>query len=108
MLLQTLKLASVMAVGLPASSLGRSIPKRAVSSAQSWVSSNDGTYQLSSYTAPSQGDGSGSSPSSTWSLAVDDTSSGYKQTIDGFGGMSSITFPSFIKRNRNDEADHSK
>lgn len=89
MLLQTLKLASLVAVGFPAGSLGRSIPKRTVSSAQSWVSSNDGTYQLSNYTAPTQGDGSGSGISSTWTLAVDDTSSGHKQTIDGFGGMSS-------------------
>ncbi|OKL62582.1 Endo-1,6-beta-D-glucanase [Talaromyces atroroseus] len=85
MLLQALKLASLVAIGLPAGSVGRSIPKRAVSSAQSWVSSNDGTYQLTKYNAPSQGDGSGSSISSTWSLAVDDTSSGHKQTIDGFG-----------------------
>lgn len=88
MLLQTLKLASLVTIGLPASSLGRSHPKRAVSSAQAWVSSNDGTYQLANYTAPTLGDGSGSSISSAWSLAVDDTLTGHKQTIDGFGGMS--------------------
>lgn len=75
-----------MAVGLPVSSHARSIPKRTVSSAQAWVSSNDGTYQLGKYTAPMKGSGSSSSGTSTWNLKVDDTSSGHKQTIDGFGG----------------------
>lgn len=88
MLRQTLKTASLVAISLSGSCVGRSVPKRAVSSAQAWVSSNDGNYQLSSYTAPSQGDGSGSTISSSWSLAVDDTSAGHKQTIDGFGGTS--------------------
>lgn len=91
MLLQTLKLASLVAVGLPVSSHGRTVSKRSVSSAQAWVSSNDGTYQLGNYTAPTQGGSSGSSSSSsTWNLTVDDTSSGHKQTIDGFGGMFSF------------------
>jgi glucosylceramidase len=87
MLLQILKIASLLAVGLPSLSSGSSLP-RAVSSAQSWASSADGSLKLSSYTAPSQGSGSGSGISSTWSLRVDDTASGHKQTIDGFGGMS--------------------
>ncbi|RFU32833.1 hypothetical protein B7463_g3482, partial [Scytalidium lignicola] len=49
-----------------------------------WATSSDGVYKLSSYTAPVKGNGSPGS-SSTWSLQVDDTSSGHKQTIDGFG-----------------------
>jgi glucosylceramidase len=86
MLLQTLKLASLVAVGLPVSSHGRTVSKRSVSSAQAWVSSNDGSYQLGNYTAPTQGSSGTSSSTSTWNLTVDDTSSGHKQTIDGFGG----------------------
>jgi hypothetical protein len=57
------------------------------SSALSWVTSSDGVYKLSSYTAPVKGSGS-TSLSSTWALQVDDTSSGYKQSITGFGGIS--------------------
>ncbi|KAH8819272.1 beta-1,6-glucanase Neg1 [Xylogone sp. PMI_703] len=49
-----------------------------------WATSSDGVYKLSSYTAPVQGNGNPGS-SSTWKLSVDDTSSGHKQTIDGFG-----------------------
>lgn len=51
-----------------------------------WATSSDQVYKLSSYTAPIKG--GSSSGSSTWSLQVDDTSSGHKQTIDGFGGQS--------------------
>ncbi|KAH8705692.1 glycoside hydrolase superfamily [Talaromyces proteolyticus] len=93
MLLQSLKLAGLVAIGLPASSLGRTISKRSVSSAQAWMTSNDGTYQLANYTAPVQGSGSGSGISSTWNLSVDDSSSGHKQTIDGFGGTITHSTP---------------
>ena len=50
-----------------------------------FVSSSDGKYQLSSYTAPVQGAGNPGSIASTWNLTVDDTSSGHKQTVNGFG-----------------------
>ena len=57
------------------------------STASSWVTSSDGAYKLSSYTAPIKGSGS-TSLSSTWALQIDDTSSGHKQSITGFGGKS--------------------
>lgn len=50
-----------------------------------FASSSDGKYQLSSYTAPVQGPGDPGSITSTWSLTVDDTSTGHKQTVNGFG-----------------------
>ncbi len=56
------------------------------SESSSWVTSSDGVYKLSSYTAPVKGLGS-TSLSSTWALQVDDTSSGHKQSITGFGGI---------------------
>ena len=51
----------------------------------SFVTSSDGVYKLTSYTAPVKGGGSSSIPS-TWALSVDDTASGHKQSITGFGG----------------------
>ena len=57
-------------------------PRQAGASA--YCSSSDGTYQLTSVTAPVSGAGSPGSES-TWKLTVDDTSSGYMQTITGFG-----------------------
>jgi glucosylceramidase len=40
---------------------------------------------LSAYNAPVKGKGSPPSGASTWQLSIDDTSSGYKQTVEGFG-----------------------
>ncbi|KAI1637776.1 putative beta-1,6-glucanase Neg1 [Biscogniauxia mediterranea] len=53
-------------------------------SAQAFASSSDLTYKLSEIDAPVMGTGTPSG--STWNLTIDDTSSGHKQTIDGFGG----------------------
>jgi O-glycosyl hydrolase len=52
--------------------------------AQSFCSSSDGKYKLSSFDIPILGKGSPGSMS-TWKLTVDDTSSGHKQKILGFG-----------------------
>ncbi|KAJ4391022.1 Endo-1,6-beta-D-glucanase neg1 [Gnomoniopsis smithogilvyi] len=52
--------------------------------AASYCSSSDGTYALTSFDAPVSGTGDASNLS-TWQLSVDDTSSGYKQKITGFG-----------------------
>lgn len=49
--------------------------------ASAFATNSDGSLQLSSIVAPVQGPGSPSG--STWALSVDDTSSGYKQTITG-------------------------
>lgn len=51
---------------------------------QAFASSSDGSLKLSPYSAPVSGSGSPNG-ASTWQLSIDDTSSGYKQTIDGFG-----------------------
>lgn len=53
-------------------------------SAQAYCSNSNGQYKLSSISAPVQGSGTPGSES-TWDLTIDDTSSGYKQTITGFG-----------------------
>lgn len=50
----------------------------------SYCSSSDSTYKLTSFDAPVSGTGDASGLS-TWNLTVDDTSSGYKQKITGFG-----------------------
>jgi hypothetical protein len=60
----------------------------------SFVTSSDGVYKLTSYTAPVKGGGSSSIPS-TWALSIDDTISGHKQSITGFGG----TLPQSINSN---------
>lgn len=52
--------------------------------AVSYCSSSDSTYKLTSFDAPVSGTGDANGLS-TWSLTVDDTSSGYKQKITGFG-----------------------
>ncbi|KAB5571901.1 beta-1,6-glucanase Neg1 [Coniochaeta sp. 2T2.1] len=51
---------------------------------QAFASSSDGSLKLSSYSAPVRGNGSPGG-ASTWKLSIDDTSSGRKQAIDGFG-----------------------
>ncbi|KAJ5116129.1 glucan endo-1-6-glucosidase BGN16.3 [Penicillium angulare] len=64
-------------------------------SASAYSSNSDGSYKLSSITAPVQGSGDPGS-TSTWNLTIDDTSSGYKQTIVGFGGaVTDATVTSF-------------
>ncbi|KAJ5197824.1 Endo-1-6-beta-D-glucanase neg1 [Penicillium cinerascens] len=68
--------------------------KRA-NSASAYSSNSAGNYKLSSVAAPVQGSGSPGSES-TWKLSIDDTSSGYKQTIVGFGAaVTDATVTSF-------------
>lgn len=66
---------------------------RAVAAA--FASNSDGSLKLSPVTAPVQGSGNPGS-ASTWQLNIDDTSSGHKQTITGFGGaVTDATVTSF-------------
>lgn len=55
-----------------------------ITSPQAYASSSDGSLKLSPYNAPVPGSGSPNG-ASTWKLSIDDTASGHKQTIDGFG-----------------------
>lgn len=59
-------------------------PRASGTSAAAYCSSSDSAYKLSSFDAPVSGTGDANNLS-TWSLSVDDQSSGYKQTIKGFG-----------------------
>lgn len=54
------------------------------SAAAAYCSSSDGTYALTSFETPVSGAGNANGMS-TWTLSVDDTSSGHKQKITGFG-----------------------
>ncbi|KAK0636533.1 glycoside hydrolase family 30 protein [Bombardia bombarda] len=56
----------------------------AITTPQAFASSSDGVYKLSQYFVPVRGSGTPGS-NSTWSLSIDDTASGHKQTIKGFG-----------------------
>lgn len=51
---------------------------------QAYASSSDGSLKLSAYNAPVKGNPSPNG-ASQWSLSIDDTSSGHKQTVEGFG-----------------------
>lgn len=63
--------------------------------ASAYASNSAGNYKLSSIAAPVQGAGSPGSES-TWNLSIDDTSSGYKQKITGFGAaVTDATVASF-------------
>jgi O-glycosyl hydrolase len=63
--------------------------------ATAYASNSDGSLKLSSVPAPVQGAGSPGSES-TWKLSIDDTSSGYKQKITGFGAaVTDATVTSF-------------
>ncbi|KAL7919605.1 glycoside hydrolase family 30 protein [Trichoderma austrokoningii] len=63
--------------------------------AAAYASNSGGNYKLSSIAAPVQGAGSPGSES-TWNLSIDDTSSGYKQKITGFGAaVTDATVASF-------------
>lgn len=54
------------------------------SSARAFCSSSDGRYKLSEFDAPVAGNGDPGGMS-TWDLTIDDTPSGHKQQITGFG-----------------------
>jgi O-glycosyl hydrolase len=51
---------------------------------KAYASTADGRYQISPYAAPIQGQGKPGN-SQTWSLSLDDTQSGHKQSVTGFG-----------------------
>lgn len=73
---------------------GHAIHKR-VTTPAAYASNSDGSYALTPIAAPVQGAGSPGSES-TWQLTIDDTSSGYKQTITGFGAaVTDATVTSF-------------
>lgn len=73
---------------------GHAIHKR-VTTPAAYASNSDGSLALTSISAPVQGAGSPGSES-TWKLTIDDTSSGYKQTITGFGAaVTDATVTSF-------------
>ncbi|KAK4496811.1 hypothetical protein PRZ48_012795 [Zasmidium cellare] len=59
-------------------------PGYASPQASAYCTSSDLTYKLSSITAPAQGNGNANGQQ-VFNLTIDDTSSGYKQTLDGFG-----------------------
>ncbi|PYH42545.1 glycoside hydrolase family 30 protein [Aspergillus saccharolyticus JOP 1030-1] len=81
-------------MGLMALGHAAATEKRA-SGATAYSSNSAGNYQLSSIAAPVQGAGSPGSES-TWKLTVDDTSSGHRQTINGFGAaVTDATVTSF-------------
>lgn len=52
--------------------------------ATAYISSSDRKYNVSTWEAPVSGAGT-PGDSSTWSLSVDDTASGHKQVVTGFG-----------------------
>lgn len=64
---------------------------------KAYASTADGKYKISPYTAPVFGAGSPGT-NSTWKLSIDDTSSGYKQKVTGFGAaMTETTVDVFNK-----------
>lgn len=60
------------------------VEQRDDGAASSYCSSSDGTYALASFDTPVSGTGNADGMS-TWQLSVDDTSTGHKQKITGFG-----------------------
>jgi O-glycosyl hydrolase len=64
--------------------------------ASSYCSDSSGKYQLESITAPVEGYGDPGPTAHTWNLTIDDTVSGYKQIIKGFGAtVTDATVASF-------------
>jgi O-glycosyl hydrolase len=53
-------------------------------SARAYASTSDGKYKLSPYDAPVKGHGEPGA-NSTWKLTIDDTHTGHKQQVTGFG-----------------------
>lgn len=76
-----------LAAGLPSSfySSPPSPPQRYAPQAAAYCTNSDLTYKLSPITAPVQGNGNSTTSQQIFNLTIDDTPSGYKQTIDGFG-----------------------
>ncbi|OTA99751.1 glycoside hydrolase family 30 protein [Hypoxylon sp. CI-4A] len=65
--------------------LGAPSPLSARASAQAYTSTSDSSKKLSSVDAPVSGAGN-PGDASTWSLSIDDSEAGHKQTVTGFGG----------------------
>lgn len=66
-----------------------------VTTPEAYCSNSDGSYKLSSIAAPVEGAGSAGSEAK-WDLTIDDTSSGYKQSVTGFGAaLTDATVSSF-------------
>ncbi|KAI2465834.1 glycoside hydrolase family 30 protein [Annulohypoxylon bovei var. microspora] len=59
-------------------------PRANLAAAQAYTSTSDQKYKLGAVDPPVSGTGVGGA--STWSLSIDDTEAGHKQTIRGFGG----------------------
>ncbi|KAI9690522.1 MAG: Endo-1,6-beta-D-glucanase neg1 [Bathelium mastoideum] len=73
------------ALYIPAIAAGPIALKSRQTSPQAFASSSDLSLALSSYNAPTLNGGNQGSISKTWQLTVDDTSSGKKQSVTGFG-----------------------
>lgn len=80
----TFSRSAIAAFAILAISASSASPVEPRGTASSYCSSSDSTYALSPFTAPVSGTGNANGMS-TWTLSVDDTSSGYKQKITGFG-----------------------
>jgi glucosylceramidase len=75
--------------------LAEAAPGKRATAASAYCSNSDGNYKLSPIAPPVQGSGSPGSES-TWKLSIDDTPSGHKQTIVGFGAaVTDATVTSF-------------
>lgn len=72
--------------------------------AQSWTTSSDGSSQLASQDAPVSGAGNANGARG-WTLTVDDSSAGVKQTINGFGAaVTDSTVSNFNALSSDDQA----
>ncbi|KAH8692100.1 putative beta-1,6-glucanase Neg1 [Talaromyces proteolyticus] len=75
--------------------IGHSLVLKHASTAAAYSSNSNGTYTLSSVPAPVRGNISHASMRA-WQLSIDDTPSGHKQTITGFGAaVTDATVASF-------------
>jgi len=81
---QVTTVAAVALAGFAASVSAAPGLKGRAADAQAFCSSQDGTYKLSPFSAPVQGPGTPGN-TGTWKLDIDDTPSGYKQKVTGFG-----------------------
>lgn len=84
-MLYSLLAATIIAATTPrVTAMSHVQPRANSSTASAYCSSSDNTYQLTSFDAPVSGRGNANGLGA-WNLTVDDTSSGYKQNITGFG-----------------------
>ncbi len=75
---------------------------KCVSRPKAYASTADGKYKIGAYSPPVFGPGHPGS-SSTWSLSIDDTPSGYKQKVTGFGAAVTETTVDVFNRLSADE-----